>query len=119
MTMGTATFNQNQRADAESAMTRRHLMAIATSNRTAMQVRQEDSTCHSSTYELDSHADTCIAELNFRVIEDTGYTVNLSEFSKKLHGNIENVPINKVATAYNDRVTGVMYISVLGQSIYT
>ncbi len=124
ITMGTATVNQNQRADAESAgsaMTRRCLMAITTSNRTqsrsVMQVRQEDNICN-STCELDSHADTCIAGPNCRVLEYTGYTVNVSGFSDKLHGPIENVPIVKAATAYDDPVTGVTYILVLGQSIY-
>lgn len=124
ITMGTATANQQSRADAEnagSAMTRRRLMAITTSNRiharSVMQVRQENNICQ-STCELDSHADTCVAGSNCTVIEYTGYTVNVSGFSNKLHGAIENVPIVKAATAYDDPLTGITYILVLGQAIY-
>lgn len=124
ITMGTATANQKQRVyagSASSTLTRRCLMAITAINRiqdrSVMQVRQKDS-IYQSTCELESHADTCIAGPNCKAIEDTGYTVHLSGFSNKLHGAIENAPIVKAVTAYDDQSTGITYILVLGQAIY-
>jgi len=123
ITMGTQGQN-SQRADTEtagSAMTRRHLMALMSgvripiaSNRSVMQVQQ---TMESSTCELDSHADTCVAGPNCIIIERTGFTVNVTGFSNK-QGSFQDVPIVKAATAYNDPKTGATYILVIGQAIY-
>lgn len=78
ITMGTqnqGSVQGSQRADTESAgsaMTRRHLMVLSSSvrvpissNRSIMQVRQVAS---SSTCELDSHADTCVAGPNCIIV---------------------------------------------------
>jgi len=123
ITMGTQGQN-SQRADTEtagSAMTRRRLMALTSgvripiaSNRSVMQVQQ---TMESSTCELDSHADTCVAGPNCIIIERTGFTVNVTGFSNK-QGSFQDVPIVKAATAYDDPKTGATYILVIGQAIY-
>jgi hypothetical protein len=70
-----------------------------------------------STCELDSHANTCVAGPNCKVIEYTGYTVNITGYSKK-QGIMENVPIVKAATAYDNPVTRDTIILVLGQALY-
>jgi hypothetical protein len=57
-----------------------------------------------------------ITGLNCRVIEQTGYVVNVSGFSSKLHGAIENIPIVKAATACDDPMTKITYILVLEQA---
>jgi hypothetical protein len=67
------------------------------------QVRLEQQSCF-STCELGSHAHTCVAGPNCIVIEDTGFTVNITGFSDKLHGVVKDVPIVKAATAYDDPI---------------
>jgi hypothetical protein len=79
-----------------------------------MQVQQ---TMSSSTCELDSHADTCVAGPNCIIIEQTGFTVNVTGFSNK-QGSFQDVPIVKAATAYDDPKTGATYILVIGQAIF-
>jgi len=80
ITMGMATINNQQRAHAKSAgsvMTRRRLMAIVSRARYALQSRSIMSITHddigvSSMCELDSHADTCVAGPNCKIIEYSG-----------------------------------------------
>lgn len=123
ITMGTAI-----RADTEnagSAMTRRRLMAIQTSARNftgtttryIMQV-QNITTERDGACELDSHANTCVIGANCIVLEHTGDTVNISGFSNALQGAYKDVPIIKAVTAYDDHLTGITYILVLGQVLY-
>jgi len=127
-TAGASTAPSLRTADTEnagSAMTRRRLMPVNSGVRSqitppyhgVMQVRSEDTMEH-ATCELDSHADTCVAGPNCVVVEYTGYTVNVSSFSSKLHGVVSDVPIVKAATAYDDPVTGDTYILIIGQAIY-
>lgn len=126
ITTPTAVITRVDTENAGSAMTRRRINAITTGtrgnrmgNRIVSQVRlKEDEKVCFSTCELDSHADTCVAGPNCCVLEDTGYTVNVTGFSDKLQGVVADVPIVKAATAYDDPVSGTTYILVLGQAIY-
>ncbi len=113
---------QDTRASAEAAgssMTRRRLMPIVTNQRTrsVQQVSQQRDEIIHSTCELDSHADTCVAGPNCKIIEHTGYTVNVTGYSKR-QGILENVPIVKAATAYDNPQTGETFILILGQALY-
>jgi hypothetical protein len=67
--------------------------------------------------ELDSHADTCCAGATAAVIEYTGKTCDVSPFSKE-YSAMQNIPIVKAATAYDDAETGETFILVLGQALY-
>jgi hypothetical protein len=126
LTTPTAVVRRVDTENAGSAMTRRRINAITTGargNRTGnrmisqVHLKEDEKVCF-STWELDSHADTCVAGPNCCVLEDTGYTVNVTGFSDKLQGVVADVPIVKAATAYNDPVSGTTYILVLGQAIY-
>ncbi len=127
VTTPTAVITRADTENAGSAMTHRQLNAITTGirgqgptgARSVAQVRQQETqNTVFGTCELDSHADTCVAGPNSRILEDTGFTVSVTGFSDKLHGTVTNVPIVKAATAYDDPLTGTTYILVLGQAIY-
>ena len=49
--------------------------------------------------ELDTHADTCVARVNFRLIEKTGETITISPYSHH-YKPIHEVPIASVVTVY-------------------
>ena len=61
--------------------------------------------------ELDTRADTCVAGKNFRVIELTGETVNVTPFSDEYEA-IGDVPVATVATAYTCPKTGETVILI-------
>ena len=67
--------------------------------------------------ELDSHADTCCIGATAAVIEYTGKTCDVSPFSKE-YSAMQNVPIVKAATAYDDAVTGETFILIMGEALY-
>jgi len=67
--------------------------------------------------ELDSHADTCVAGPNCRIIELTDQVVSVSAFSKE-HNILQDIPIVTAATAYDDPTSGTTYILILGQAIW-
>jgi hypothetical protein len=67
--------------------------------------------------ELDSHADTCMVEANFRVIAHTEKSCNVTLFH--LHyQSLQNVPIVQAATAYTDPESGETFIFVVNQALY-
>ena len=66
-------------------------------------------TGHQSTSELDSHADTCVASANFRMIETTGESVDVQAYNEN-YPAIPNVPIVWAATAWTSLETGETFI---------
>ncbi|MFN9982381.1 MAG: hypothetical protein ACK53Y_20810, partial [bacterium] len=66
---------------------------------------------------LDSHADTTVAGSTCRVLELTEKSCDVYPFSNS-YDPISQVPIAKVATAYDDPVTGETLILVFGQALY-
>jgi hypothetical protein len=70
-----------------------------------------------ATCELDSHADTCVAGPNCRVLEYTNDTVNVNGFSRA-QGTLTDIPIVKAATAYDDPTDGTTYILILNQAVF-
>jgi len=77
-------------------------------------------TGHSSrtgTCELDSHADTLVAGANFVILEYTDTSCSVTPFCQSNESK-QDIPIVKVATAYDDEATGVTYILILGQALY-
>ena len=67
--------------------------------------------------ELDTHADTCVAGKNFRMLEETGEVVNVTPFSDEYKA-MKNVPITTVGTAYTSPTTGETVILVGHQHLY-
>jgi len=67
--------------------------------------------------ELDSHADMCCAGATAVIIEYTGKTCDVSPFSKEYIA-MQNIPIIKAATAYDDADTVEMFILIMGQALY-
>ncbi len=110
---------------AGSQMTRRRINVFVTSkhsgNRNIWKITQRKHEIGHDTIhgpcELDSHGDTCVAGSNCVVIESTNQTVSVSAFTDT-HEVIHDVPIVTAATAYDDPITGITYILILGQSIY-
>ena len=66
---------------------------------------------------LDSHADTCCAGPNFKVIELSGEKVNLFPFSEKL-STVKDIPIATVATIWEDPHTGEMWLLIIHEALY-
>jgi len=67
--------------------------------------------------ELDSHADTCVAGPEFRVLALTGETVNVHPYNDE-YEPVEDVPIASVETAYTCPDTGETIILVGHQHLY-
>jgi hypothetical protein len=67
--------------------------------------------------ELDSHADTTVAGSTCRVLEYTEKSCCVHPFSDE-YEPMKQVPIAKVATAYDDPRTGETYILIFGQALY-
>jgi hypothetical protein len=66
--------------------------------------------------ELDSHADTVVAGSTCRILELTEKSCDVYPYADS-YEPITNVPIAKVATAY-DHPTGETFIIVFGQALY-
>jgi hypothetical protein len=66
---------------------------------------------------LDMHADTCVARVNFRLIEKTGETVTVLPYSKH-YKLIHEVPITSVAMAYTCPQSGQTIILEGHQHFY-
>jgi len=85
--------------------------------------RQISSNSHSPlTYEplkseLDSHADTTVAGAICYVMEYTESSCDVFPFSEE-YQPMKQVPIAKVATAYDHPRTGETYILIFGQALY-
>jgi len=84
---------------------------IATSN------THSDTLLKHSKAELDSHADTTVAGSTYRVLEYTEKSCDIHPFSDD-YEPMKQVPIAKVATAYDDPSTGETYILIFGQALY-
>jgi len=67
--------------------------------------------------ELDSHADTVVAGSSCKVLELTNQSCEVYPYADH-YGPVTNVPITKVATAYDHPVSGETYILVFGQALY-
>jgi hypothetical protein len=67
--------------------------------------------------ELDSHADTCVAGANTRVMDYTDTKVSVSPFSDSYEA-IKDVPIATVATAWDDPATGDVIILYINKALY-
>jgi hypothetical protein len=67
--------------------------------------------------ELDSHADTTVAGSACKVIEFTEKSCDVYPYSSQ-YEPIKNVPIAKVATAYDHPQTGETFILIFGQALY-
>jgi hypothetical protein len=67
--------------------------------------------------ELDSHADTVVAGSTCRILELTEKSCIVYPYSEK-YDPIQNVPIAKVATAYDHPVSGETFILIFGQALF-
>ena len=67
--------------------------------------------------EMDSHADTIVAGKNCVVLNYTGKECDVSAFSDKC-GTIENVPLARVATAWQSADTAQNYILVMNEALW-
>jgi hypothetical protein len=67
--------------------------------------------------ELDSHADTTVTESNCRVLEYTEKSCDVYPFSNS-YEPLTQIPIAKVATAYDHPLTGETFILIFGQALY-
>jgi len=67
--------------------------------------------------ELDSHADTVVAGSTCKILEMTEKSCDVYPYSDK-YDPISNVPIAKVATAYDHPVSGETFILVFGQALF-
>ena len=111
---------------AGQSMSRRRINAVITSKRVSHPGPDrnvsnvssiQEPTIVTGNCELDSHADTSVADANFIVLEYTNQTCNASPFAKS-YDQKQDVPIVKAATAYDDERTGITYILVLRQALY-
>jgi hypothetical protein len=66
--------------------------------------------------ELDSHADTVVTGSTCKVLEFTEKSYNVHPYADS-YEPIKNVPIAKVATAY-DHPSGETFIIIFGQALY-
>ncbi len=67
--------------------------------------------------ELDSHADTVVAGSACRILVLTDKSCDVFPYSNQ-YEPIPNVPVAKVATAYDDPITGETFILIFGQALY-
>jgi hypothetical protein len=67
--------------------------------------------------ELDSHADTTVAGSACRILELTEQSCDVFPYSCQ-YEPVANVPIAKVAAAYDHPETGDTYILIFGQALY-
>jgi hypothetical protein len=67
--------------------------------------------------ELDSHADTCTAGMNARVLAYTNKICEVSPYHPQYKA-VQNVPIAQVGVAYTHPDTGTTFILVLNQALY-
>jgi hypothetical protein len=88
----------------------------APSNRMTSSVQRFDCNKEAKA-ELDSHADTTVAGSTCRVLEFTENFCDVFPFSEN-YEPMKQVPIAKVATAYDHPSSGETFILVFGQAIY-
>jgi hypothetical protein len=67
--------------------------------------------------ELDSHADTCVAGPNMRVIEYLDKYCDVSPFSPEYKAQMD-MPVANWATAYHCPVTNELFILIFNQTLY-
>jgi hypothetical protein len=67
--------------------------------------------------ELDSHADTVVAGSACKVIELTDQSCEVYAYADH-YEPITNVPVAKVATAYDHPISGETFILIFGQALY-
>ena len=67
--------------------------------------------------ELDSHADTCAFGHCCLVLKETGKTISVEGFNKKM-GSIPDVKICTVAVAYDCPTTGKTYLLLFHEALY-
>jgi hypothetical protein len=67
--------------------------------------------------DLDSHADTCCAGSNCKVLAETGEKVSVTPFSKS-YTAMSDIPIATVATAYDDPTTGEVTLLIIHEALY-
>ena len=67
--------------------------------------------------ELDSHADTVVAGSTCRILELTDKLCDVYPYSNN-YEPIQNVPVAKVATAYDHQATGETFILIFGQALF-
>ena len=77
-----------------------------------------DDTTMLSTTELDSHADSPVVGKYCKILELTGKTVKVSGFTSDLGKPLE-VPVVNAAVAYDCVYTGMTYILVIYNALYT
>lgn len=66
---------------------------------------------------LNSHADTCCAGPNIKVLELTGEKLNVFPFSEKLSA-IKDIPITTVAMIWEDPRTWEMWWLIIHEALY-
>jgi flavin reductase (DIM6/NTAB) family NADH-FMN oxidoreductase RutF len=67
--------------------------------------------------ELDSHADTCVAGANCRLISHEGRKVSVHPYSEE-YKPIHDVIIGSVATLWVDPTDGQSYILIIHEALY-
>ena len=66
--------------------------------------------------EMDSHADTCVAESNCVILEYTGQTAEVEAYSPDYPS--KEVPIGTVATAYDSPTSNDTYLLIINEALY-
>lgn len=88
-----------------------------TSHSRTISSTQRENTIITAKAELDSHADTTVAGSACKLLELTEQSCDVFPYSEQ-YEPIANVPIAKVATAYDHPQTGETFILVFGQVLY-
>ena len=73
--------------------------------------------CEDGPLELDSHADTCTAGKNARVLSYSNKVCEVSPYHPQYKA-MQNVPIAQMGVAYTHPDSGITYILVLNQALY-
>jgi hypothetical protein len=73
--------------------------------------------CEIGRLELDSHADTCTAGKNARVLSYSNKVCEVSPYHPQYKA-MQNVPIAQMGVAYTHPDSGITYILVLNQALY-
>ena len=75
-----------------------------------------DRTTVTARNELDTRADTIVAGINFRLVEDTGTTCSVSGFYEEFQ-TLKGIPVATVATAWTDE-RGLVHILIIHEALY-
>jgi hypothetical protein len=93
------------------------ISSLSRTERTADLRRIFKAWCNLNQLELDSHANTCVAGTNTRVMDYADTKVSVSPFSDSYEA-IKDVPIATVATAWDDPTKGKVTVLYIHEALY-